>query len=112
MKNGTFAGVTTTPAKPGDVIILWGTGFGPTSPAAPAGAVVPSTTTYSTTNPVTVSVGGAPATVYGAALASGYAGLYQIAIQIPATLADGDFPIIATVSGVQSPATTLITVQQ
>ena len=39
--NGTFSGVTTVPAKPGDVIILWGTGFGPTSPAAPAGVQVP-----------------------------------------------------------------------
>jgi len=29
---GTFAGVTTVPAKPGEVIVLWATGFGPTSP--------------------------------------------------------------------------------
>jgi uncharacterized protein (TIGR03437 family) len=34
VKNGTFMGATTTPAKPGDTIILWGTGFGPTSPVA------------------------------------------------------------------------------
>ena len=41
-KNGTFAGATTVPAKPGDVIILWGTGFGPPIPAAPAGEETPS----------------------------------------------------------------------
>jgi hypothetical protein len=34
---------------------------------------------------VTVTVGGHAATVYGAALAAGYAGLYQVAIQIPAS---------------------------
>jgi len=103
--------VTTAPAKPGDVIILWGTGFGPTSPSAPAGVEVPSITTYNTASPVTVTVGGLPATVYGAALAPGYAGLYQVAIQIPSSLASGDFPVIAKVSGSQSPSTTLITVQ-
>jgi uncharacterized protein (TIGR03437 family) len=111
VKNGTFAGTTTVPAKPGDVIILWGTGFGPTSPSAPAGAETPSTTTYNTATAVSVTVGGKPATVYGAALAPGYAGLYQIAIQIPA-LSNGDYPVVATINGAQSPATTMITVQQ
>jgi uncharacterized protein (TIGR03437 family) len=111
VKSGTFPGTTTVPAKPGDVIILWGTGFGPTSPAAPGGVETPSTATYNTATAVSVTVGGKPATVYGAALAPGYAGLYQVAIQIPASLANGDYPVVATVSGVQSPATTLITVQ-
>jgi hypothetical protein len=31
-----------------DVIILWGTGFGPTTPAAPGGVQVPSDQTYAT----------------------------------------------------------------
>jgi uncharacterized protein (TIGR03437 family) len=112
VKNGTFTGTTTVPAKPGDVIILWGTGFGPTSPSTPAGAETPSTTTYNTATPVTVKIGTQSATVYGAALAPGYAGLYQVAIQIPASLANGDYPVIATISGVQSTSTTMITVQQ
>ena len=49
--------------------------------------------------------------VYGAALASGYVGLYQIAIQIPSSSSNGDYPVIATISGVQSPLTTMITVR-
>lgn len=110
VKNGTF-GTITVPAKPGDVIILWGTGFGPTSPATPVGVEVPSNTTYNTANAVSVTVGGKAAMVFGAALAPGYAGLFQVAIQIPASLADGDYPVIAKVLGVQSPATTLITVK-
>jgi uncharacterized protein (TIGR03437 family) len=101
----------TAPAKPGEVIILWGTGFGPTSPSAPAGLEVPSSTTYYTANTVTVTVGGTAAAVYGAALTPGYAGLYQVAIQIPTSLADGDYPVVATVLGAQSPLTVLITVQ-
>jgi uncharacterized protein (TIGR03437 family) len=101
----------TVPAKPGEVIILWGTGFGPTDPPAPAGFDTPSTAAYNT-SAVSATVGSAPATVYGAALAPGFAGLYQIAIQIPVSLANGDYPVVATISGAQSPSTTLITVRQ
>jgi uncharacterized protein (TIGR03437 family) len=108
--NGTFSGVTTVAAKPGDVIILWGTGFGPTSPATPVGVQVPPNA-YSTASPVTVTVGGTNATVYGAALAPGFAGLYQVAIQIPASAPDGDLPVVATVNGAQSPTSVFITVK-
>jgi uncharacterized protein (TIGR03437 family) len=112
VKDGTFPGTTTVPAAPGDVIILWGTGFGPTSPAAPAGMETPATTAYNTATPVSLTIGGKPALVYGAALAPGYAGLYQVAIQVPAGLANGDYSVVATINGVLSPSTTMITVQQ
>jgi uncharacterized protein (TIGR03437 family) len=112
VKNGTYPGLTTVPAKPGDVLILWGTGFGPTTPAAPAGVQTPSTATFLTSKAVTVTIGGQPATVYGTALAPGFAALYQVAIQVPSTLADGDYSIVATVNGVSSPASALLTVQQ
>ncbi|MGD0437302.1 MAG: choice-of-anchor tandem repeat GloVer-containing protein [Bryobacteraceae bacterium] len=112
VKNGTFPATTTVPAAPGEVIILWGTGFGPTSPSAPEGVEAPATATYNTATAVTVTVGNQPAKVYGAALAPGYAGLYQVAIEIPGALTNGDYPVVATVSGAQSSSTTLITVQQ
>jgi uncharacterized protein (TIGR03437 family) len=91
-------------------LFLWGTGFGPTTPAAPVGAQVPSGTIYNTSGSVAVSLGNTPAVVYGAALAPGFAALYQVAIQIPESLADGDYPIVATVSGAQSPADVFLTV--
>jgi uncharacterized protein (TIGR03437 family) len=109
VKNGAFA-ETTLPAAPGDVIILWGTGFGPTNPPAPVGSEVPPGTIYYTANAVTVTLGGTPTTVYGAALSPGFAALYQVAIQIPDSLADGDYPVVATISGAQSPAAVLLTV--
>lgn len=112
VKNGAIAGLATVPAKPGDVLIMWGTGFGPTTPAAPPGMEVPSTATYSTTDKVTVTVGGIKATVYSAVLSPGFAGLYQVAIQVPASAPNGDLPIVATINGVSSPLTTLLTVQQ
>jgi uncharacterized protein (TIGR03437 family) len=95
-KNGSIAGLTTTPAKPGDVLVLWGTGFGATNPAAPAGVVTPSGQTYSATDPVTVTINGVQATVYGVALTPGLAGVYQVAIQVPLTLAAGDWQLLAT----------------
>jgi uncharacterized protein (TIGR03437 family) len=111
-QNGTFPGETTVPAKPGDVIILWGTGFGPTIPAAPPGIAVPNSPTYSTSTLPTVTIDNFPATVYGAAFASGFAGLYQVAIQVPSSLGNGNWPVVATIGGVQSPAGVVLTVQQ
>jgi uncharacterized protein (TIGR03437 family) len=110
-KNGTFPGVTTVPAKPGETIILYGTGFGPTSPATPLGMVVPSDQTYSTTAAATVELNLVPATVYGTALAPGFAGLYQLAFQVPPALSDGDYQLFATVG--EPPANVpMLTVQQ
>ena len=110
VKNGTF-GVATVPAKPGETIVLWGMGFGPTNPAAPVGVAVPYPPLYPSANTVTVTIGGVNAPQVTAVLAPGAAAEYQLAVQIPASLADGDYPIVATVNGVSSPSTTLITVQ-
>jgi uncharacterized protein (TIGR03437 family) len=111
VKSGTFAGLNTVAAKPGDVLILWGTGFGPTTPAAPPGIPVPTDRVYSTTTSPTVSINNVAATVYGAALAPGYAGLYQVAIQVPASLPDGDWPVVASIGGVSSPTGVVLSVK-
>jgi uncharacterized protein (TIGR03437 family) len=102
VKNGTFAGATTAAAKPGDVLILWGTGFGPTTPPVAAGIQVPADKIYNA-SPVSIKLGTADAQVFGAALSPGFAGLYQVAIQVPASLADGDYALKATVAGASSP---------
>jgi len=110
VKNGEFSGTTTVPAKPGEYIILWGTSFGPTSPAAPTGEQLPASPLYSTPSgtPVSVTIGGQSATVYqnSATLAPGFAGLFQVIVQVPAGLANGDYPVVATINGASSPATT------
>ena len=111
VKPGTFAGATTVAAKPGDVVILWATGFGPTTPAAPSGVGVPSDQTYETATLPSISIGNIPAAVAGAALASGSVGLYQIAITVPGSLTDGDWPVQAMIGGVSSVAGTILTVQ-
>jgi len=111
IKNGAVS-TPTVPAKPGEMIVLWGSSFGPTTPAASTGQVV--TGGPYLVNGVTVTVGGLSAPVYSgvAALASGMAGLYQVAITVPASLANGDYPVIASVNGQQSPTGIILTVHQ
>jgi uncharacterized protein (TIGR03437 family) len=110
VKNGTFSGSSTVPAKPGEVILLWGTGFGATSPAVAAGQV-PSIASPVVQAPVTVSLGGTQIPVVGAALSS-YPAIYQVAIQIPANQPDGDYPIVATENGSQSPVNVMLTIHR
>jgi uncharacterized protein (TIGR03437 family) len=52
------------------------------------------------------------ATVYGAALAPGFAGLYQVAIQVPNSLANGDWPLSVSIGGVQSANGLVLSVKQ
>ena len=94
------------------MIILWGTGFGPTNPAVPAGVVPPSDTLANVSNPVTVLIGNVQAQVIGAAISPGSAGAYQIAVPVPNTVADGDQPVVATVLGFSSPSNVLLNVQR
>jgi len=108
---GTFPGTTTVPAKPGDTIILWCTGFGPTNPTVTQGLETPSDATYATATLPMVTIDNLPATVYGAALAPGFAGLYQVAIQVPTSLGTGNWPVVATIGGVSSPSNLVLAVQ-
>ncbi len=110
-----FSGVTTAPAKPGDIIILWGTGFGPTKPSVVAGVVpstvIPSGQTANLANSLKVLIGNVSAKVIGAALSPDNAGLYQIAVEVPAGTPGGDQPVVAEVLGLQSPSGVSINVQ-
>ncbi|MDE3165531.1 MAG: SBBP repeat-containing protein [Acidobacteriota bacterium] len=100
----------TIPAKPGDVLILWGTGFGPTNPPAPSGVTV--TTALPVATAPVVTVGGTPATLIGVALSPGSVGLYQIAIQLPASMPTGTVAVQASVGGATSPSGISIYVSQ
>ena len=57
VKPGTFAGATTVAAKSGEIIILWATGFGPTTPSALSGVSVPGNGSYPTATSPTVTIG-------------------------------------------------------
>lgn len=108
---GLISGATFTPAKPGDYLTLFATGFGATNPAFDPG-VLPSGTPQ-VTAPVSITLGGVtlaqPDILYVGL--SQFAGLYQVDIQVPAGVADGNQPLVITVGGAASPANAFITVQ-
>jgi uncharacterized protein (TIGR03437 family) len=109
---GLFPGVTTVPAKPGEVIVLWGTGFGATTPIVAPGIIPPATPPANVASPVTATIGNIAATVVGAAISPGNPGLYQIAVQVPPSAPDGDLPVVAQVNGVQSSSSVLLNVKR
>lgn len=84
---------STRPVKPGEVIELYGVGFGPTNPPVSPGMAF--NNVAPTTGPVTVTIGGVPSTVLFSAITS--AGLYQLNVVVPSTLSSGDQVVIATV---------------
>jgi len=101
----------TIAAHAGDVLTLWVTGLGAINPAVPAGqqpTVVNGSFPLPTTNPA-VTVGGTNVTVLGAILR--FAGLYQVNIQLPASLGPGNLPIQVLDGSYQSPPNILLTVQ-
>lgn len=113
-KPGLFASApnATTPVKPGETIILYGNGFGPTDPAAAAGQVVTKLSNLPAS--LQVTIGGIAAKVLFGGLIPGYAGLYQFNVEVPAAASDGDQPVVAQLSGTSTPATSsccFITVQ-
>jgi uncharacterized protein (TIGR03437 family) len=97
---GSSLGYATVAAKAGDVVELFGVGFGPTSPAVPVGAVFSGAA--ATTNPVTLSINNVSVTPFFAGESS--AGLYQLNVTIPPALAAGDVSLQASVGSSQTPA--------
>lgn len=95
-----------TPARPGEVVTIYGGGFGQTSPALANGSLGQSGTLPSL--PV-FTVSGLPAEVQFAGVAG--AGLYQFNVVIPASAADGDNAIQAAYGGATTQGGALISVQ-
>jgi uncharacterized protein (TIGR03437 family) len=105
---GLFAPVTkldyslVSPANPlarGGIAVLWGTGLGEVTPRVAAGAAAPAAGA-TTVARAEVTVGGRPARVLYCGLAPGFAGLYQINIEIPADAPLGDMlPVQVIVAG-------------
>jgi uncharacterized protein (TIGR03437 family) len=91
-----------SPANPlarGGIAVLWGTGFGEVTPKVAAGAAAP-VAGAATVARAEVTVGGRPARVLYCGLAPGFAGLYQINIEIPADAPLGDMaPVQVIVAG-------------
>jgi uncharacterized protein (TIGR03437 family) len=109
--DGSLIGPTTlypgasTPALPGETIVIYANGFGPTSAPVQSG----STTQSGTLSPLPVI------TIGGVMALSSFAGLvapgeFQFNVIVPAGLANGDQTVTATSGGVTTQTGTLITI--
>jgi len=87
------------PAQPGEIVYLYGNGFGGTDPSVIEGTVL--TAPASIIHPVDFRIGGRTPVVNYQALAA--TGLYVFLVQVPADLPAGDATVIAQSAGASSP---------
>jgi len=99
-----LSGVVTQPATPGEVILLFGTGFGPSNPPVPAGQLI--TNAAPPAQLVSATVGGVPASVQGYLV---YAGVYQFNLTVP-QLPPGDAALSLSVAGQATQGGVLLTI--
>jgi len=95
-----------TPAKPGETVLLYGKGFGQTTPAVVNGSATQSGSLPSLPQ---VTIGDASAEVLFAGVIS--PGLYQFNVVVPTAVSDGDNAINVTYGGAITQAGLLIAVQ-
>lgn len=108
---GNSLGFQTVPVKSGDVVELFGVGFGPTDPQIPAGAAL-SPGQFGTVlkdNPVTMVINNIAVTPQFVGITE--AGLFQINLTIPPAVGSGDLTITGLVGGMQTPNGVLISAQ-
>jgi uncharacterized protein (TIGR03437 family) len=97
---------STTPARPGETIMLYANGFGPTNVPVISGSEIQSGTL---SPPPSVTIGGLTAMVQFAGLVA--PGEFQFNVVVPSSLADGDQPIVTTYGGAATQGGTLMTIQ-
>jgi uncharacterized protein (TIGR03437 family) len=105
---GAAFGLNSRPAKPGDVIVAYGIGFGDVTPSILPGVIVGQSN--SLVNGITVSFGSTSAALTYSGLAGSFVGLYEFYITVPAGLANGDYQINVKQGGVAVPQTMYLTV--
>jgi uncharacterized protein (TIGR03437 family) len=99
---------SSNPVQAGEYLVIYCTGLGEVSPTVANGTPAPSDPLSHTVNPVTVSIGGVPASVAFAGLTPGFAGLYQVNAIVPQGVAAGNnVPLVLTAAGQQSAPVTI-----
>jgi uncharacterized protein (TIGR03437 family) len=109
---GLIPGAEFRPARPGDIVTIYATGFGATDPAIPAGTIPQGAAAVR--GNVTVRLGGrdlSPSAILYAGVAPGLI-INQLNILIPADAASGELPLTVTIGGRTSPPGAFLAVQR
>jgi minor extracellular serine protease Vpr len=99
------------PARPGETVVVYGTGMGPVTDPQVSGEATPFGSLIWTRQMPTVQVNGQDAVVLFSGLTPGFVGLYQLNITLPANLPSGNLLLVVFSNGVES-NTVLIPIQQ
>jgi uncharacterized protein (TIGR03437 family) len=108
---GAIAGVSSSPAQPGETVVIYGVGFGPVTPNTPAGEIAAGDTTLAL--PFEILFGGtaAPTPPYFG-LSPGFVGLYQFNVTVPSVADNELVPLTFNLGGVAGTQTLFTAVQQ
>ena len=101
-------------AKPGDIVLLYGTGFGLTDPPYQTGEIPAGLSKVH--DPFTITIGGttlaASDILYSGIAPQSISGLFQFNVRIPASAGNGDIPVVITIGGVSTQPGATIPVQR
>jgi uncharacterized protein (TIGR03437 family) len=92
----------TSPARPGEYIVIYLSGMGATTLPVASGAVAPSGPLAGTLYAPSITLNSEPVPVLFSGLTPGLVGLYQIDTQIPADAQNGDLPLVVSQPGYQA----------
>jgi uncharacterized protein (TIGR03437 family) len=95
---GAISGVASKLASPGDTITLYGIGFGEVDQGIPPGQIAQGQTHLAA--PLTIEIGGTPATITYQGLAPTFVGLYQFDVTVPNIAANHSAPLTFSLGGV------------
>lgn len=91
------------PVDKGEIVLLFGTGFGAVDNQPETGRAAPLNPLSPTRAQPSVTIGGRPAEVFFSGLAPGLAGVYQFNVRVPADAPSGEIDVVAAVAGQSSP---------
>jgi uncharacterized protein (TIGR03437 family) len=97
---------SSSPAKPGEALVIYLLGMGPTNPSVASGAPAPSSPAAMVTAQPVITVNGINAQVLFAGFSPGFAGLYQVDFVVP-SLTSGNWTVLINQNGVAANTTTL-----
>lgn len=109
--NGVLNGLALRPARPGEYVVVYGTGLGPTAPAVPAGQIPAGRNggyPLTSSSEIRLTLNGQTTSVVPAYSGlSGFPGLHQLVFLVP-NIPNGDYETVLVVNGLASPGGTFL----
>jgi uncharacterized protein (TIGR03437 family) len=109
---GLLPSVTLVPAKPGDYLTIYAIGFGATNPPYLIGVAPPAAGPTVSSPSVSLGTALTPDQILYAGISPNSPGLYQLNIQVPPDIADGDYPIGLQLGAYSTPSGPYLSVRR